>query len=184
MDRADVQVKERFAEDVRPVREPACRQVLLVALEQGLQFRVLARIRERLTRKRRRGHAGHAQLGDGGPEGLGHLRLFRQAAEVRGHGPRQLEEHARDQRRADVVGRGIDAALYQEGRRHGQRQVERRGEAYVRPAAGTERQPLAQGVAERVRGHDHPLGAGALGAANLGEPGEEGLHAELSWDLL
>ena len=28
------------------------------------------------------------------------------------------------------------------------------------------------------------LGAGALGAANLGEPGEEGLHAELSWDLL
>ena len=63
--------------------------------------------------------------------------------EVRGHGGRQLEQQAHDQRRADAVGRGIDAALHQERRRHRQRQVERRGEAHVRPARALERQPLA-----------------------------------------
>jgi hypothetical protein len=31
-------------------------------------------------------------------------------------------------------------------------------------------------VPEAVAGHDHPLGAGALGAAELGELGEEGGH--------
>ena len=176
LDRADVQVEQRLVVDEGPVGEPALRQVPLVAGEQRPQLRVLALAREGLARQGRRGDAGHAQLGDRGPERVRHLRLLRQVAEVDRHDGRQLEQEPHDQGGPDTVGRGIDAALHQEGRGHRQGQVERRGEAHVGPADAHEREPLAQRVSEGVGGHDHPLGPGELRAAELGELGEERAH--------
>ena len=54
LDRADVQVKQGLAVDLGAIGEPARRQVLLVAGEQSLQLRVLARVGERVARQCRR----------------------------------------------------------------------------------------------------------------------------------
>ena len=85
-----VQRLERLAEHQRPVREPAIGQVALVGLEQRPQLRVLAWVDEGDGRQRGGLDAGHAQLRDGGPERLRHLRLLGELAEVPRHRGRQL----------------------------------------------------------------------------------------------
>jgi len=79
-------------------------------------------------------------------------------------------------RRPHLVGRRLDAALHQKGRSHLERAVERRHEAQVGPGSAAEDQALAEGVAEGVGGDDDPLRAGAVGAAEVGELEEEGVH--------
>jgi hypothetical protein len=97
-------------------------------------------------------------------------------AEVARHARRQLEQQPHDQRRPHLVRRRLDPPLDQEGRGHLEREVERGREAQVSPGGAAEHQAFAEGVAQGVGGDDDPLRAGAVGAAEVGELGEEGGH--------
>ncbi|MBI3105816.1 MAG: hypothetical protein HYY95_09645 [Candidatus Rokubacteria bacterium] len=177
---ADIGMPERFAVHAGGVGEMLGGEVSLVCHEQRDQLGVLGGAPEGARWEVGRAEARHPKLADHPPQRLGHLRLLGQVAEVGRHRARQLEQEPHDRRRPDAVRRRVDPALDQEGRRHRQRQIERRREAQVRPARALERQPLAERVPERMRRHEHPLRAGALGAAEISELGQEGVHQEAS----
>jgi len=124
----------------------------------------------------RRSHAAHAELAERGPQGRRHRRLIGERPEIasltRSTQLRcgQFEHQAHRKRGTEAFLRGVDAPLDEERRAHAQRDVERRHEAQIEPVRSFEREALAERAAERVRGHEDPLGSGRPLAAELCQP--------------
>ncbi len=175
-DRADVEVGERFAVHVGGVGECVRGQVGFIGGDERLQLGGLVGIGEGGGRHVLGRQPRHAQLANRRPQRFRHPRLLGQTAEVRGRLRRQIDQQPHDQRGADAVGRRIEPAVDEEGRRHLKRHVEGTDEAQVRPIRSVENQALTQRVAEGERGDEDPFHPRTLGSAELSELRQEGIH--------
>ena len=171
-------MRQRLLVDRGHVAAVLAVEVRFVGREQRDDLGVLRRALERLGGHGVRLDARHPQLAHRRPQRLRQRRLVGERPEVAAL-LRQLEQQPHHQRRAEALFRRVDAALDEERRAHAQRDVERRDEAQVQPVGAAERDALAERAAERVRRHEHPLRAGALGRTQTSELGDERIDRRL-----
>ena len=127
------------------------------------------------------GHEGvgietsHPQFAHGGPEGLRECGMPGERPEVTAFG-REGQEETHHQRRTQILLGGVNPALDEERRAHGQRDVEGCDETQVGPVGALEDQPVAEGPADGVRRDKHPLRSCGIGRAETFQLANKRVH--------
>ena len=171
-----VEVLEGLFIDGGRVGQAPDSQMAFVCRQQGRQLSLLFGAGEGSPREVHRAHAGQAELADSRPQGIRHLRMLGQGAEVSRGGGRQLQQEPHEECGTKGVRRGVDLLFDQEGGGHLQGEIQRRDESQVHPARALQRQPLGQCVAGGMRRHKDPFCGRSMGPAQVGELGEKGLY--------
>ncbi len=172
-ERREIEVPEGLVVDRGGIGQAMGSQVGLVGRQEGHQLGLLCGTGKRSPLEVRRPKAGQAEFPNRRPQGIRHLRVLGQRAEVAGDAVGQLEQQPHDERRAQDVRGGVDLPFDQEGGGHLQGKIQRRQKAQVRPVRALQRQPLAQGMADRVRWDEDPLGHRSVTPAQLRELSQE-----------